>query len=55
MKNHIIIRIWDAEMNACIRAFEGDPTDVSLFKDNVTDCFVNQSGGITIMIDVTSC
>ena len=52
MKNHVIIRLVASETGNVIRAFEGNPGDVVLFNDNITQCFINQSGGISIIIDL---
>lgn len=53
MKNYVIIRIVAEGTGNVIRAFEGEPTDIVLFNENITQSFVNQTGGISIIIELS--
>lgn len=53
MKNYVIIRIVAEDTGNVIRAFEGEPTDIVLFNENITQSFVNQTGGISIIIELS--
>lgn len=51
MENFILIQIKDIE-GITLTTFKGEPHHVQIFKDYITETFINETDGITIWIEL---
>lgn len=50
-QNFILVQIKDSDWNT-ITTFDGQPHHAELLKEYITDIFTNQTGGMTIWIEL---